>query len=429
MGESKFRGKPVPVRPRFQPRTARGAATAGRLLEAAVQAFSQRGFHRASVAEICRLCRVANGTFYQYFASKEEIFLAVVADASQAVTARLRRALSPTSCPEERVLEAMRTYWDFVAEHAALHQVLREAEFVRLDVLRAFYRHLAKLYGDALADSEARAKYSGFDREAIAYALLGVQEFIALRYLLWSQDFSDGVVQTVREFLAHGLDGGAPYLPPVSAKLPPELLEAKLPQRTEGEKSGSGGERTRARILEAAEVEFGAHGFHEASIADIARRADVAHGTVYLYFPSKEALFAELVREINRQLRAHIRRRTQGLEDRREVEIAGFEAFFEFISKHPQAYRIVREAEFVGTGASKGEAGRGYYERLARGYVRGLKAGMAAGQIRPLNPEVLAWALMGVGHFLGLRWIVWEGTLPPAKARDTLRSFLLQGLP
>ncbi len=413
-------------RGRRRPATLRGEATVQRLLAAATEAFSRQGFHRASVAGICRRGRVANGTFYQYFADKEAIFLSLVEEASERLTSHLRQALSARGRTEERLVRALRAHWAFVAENAPLYQVLRETEFVRLDVLRAFYQRLAELYRALLPVEDPR------EAETVAYALLGVQEFLVLRYRLWSPpspDIPDGVVRTVREFLAHGLDGGAPRAEPKGSS--PLLLEASSGKRSKAaEKTEkSGGERTRARILDAAEAEFGARGFHEASIADIARRAGVAHGTVYLYFPSKEALFAELVREINRQLRAHIRRRTQGLEDRRGVEIAGFEAFFEFISKHPQAYRIVREAEFVGTGASKGEAGRGYYERLARGYVRGLKAGMAVGQIRPLNPEVLAWALMGVGHFLGLRWIVWEGTLPPAKARDTLRSFLLQGLP
>jgi AcrR family transcriptional regulator len=370
------------------------------------------------VAEICRQSGVANGTFYQYFQSKEEIFLALVAEASERLTAHLGRVLSQEADEQRRILQVMSAYWSFIAGNASLHQVLREAEFVRLDVSRKFYSQLASLYAEALAEGQGR-----LDSETAAYALLGIQEFLALRYLLWSQEFSAEIVQMVEELLAYGLDGGAPWAAAEgSSRVTPEAsLETKGVEK-------AGGERTRARILEAAEVEFGARGFHEASIADIARRAGVAHGTVYLYFSGKEALFAELVREINRQLRGHIRRATAGLCDRREVEIRGFEAFFAFISQHPQAYRIVREAEFVGTGDEKDRAGRWYYERLAQGYVRGLRAGMEAGQIRRLNPEVLAWALMGIGHFLGLRWIVWESCPPSPQALSTLQSFLLRGL-
>lgn len=50
------------------------------------------------------------------------------------------------------------------------------------------------------------------------------------------------------------------------------------------------------QILEAAFVEFGEHGLSGCRLDDVARRAGVAKGTIYLYFPSKEALFREMVR-------------------------------------------------------------------------------------------------------------------------------------
>ncbi len=49
------------------------------------------------------------------------------------------------------------------------------------------------------------------------------------------------------------------------------------------------------QILEAAFVEFGQHGLAGARLDDIAKRAGVAKGTIYLYFPNKEALFREMV--------------------------------------------------------------------------------------------------------------------------------------
>lgn len=46
-----------------------------------------------------------------------------------------------------------------------------------------------------------------------------------------------------------------------------------------------------AEIIEAGLAEFGAHGFEAARMEDVARRAGVAKGTVFRYFPTKEALF------------------------------------------------------------------------------------------------------------------------------------------
>ena len=68
----------------------------------------------------------------------------------------------------------------------------------------------------------------------------------------------------------------------------------------------SRGKMTRARraapevrqadILEAALDEFARHGFSAARMEDVARKAHVSKGTVYLYYPTKQALFEALVR-------------------------------------------------------------------------------------------------------------------------------------
>src|SRR6186713_2662863 len=57
-------------------------------------------------------------------------------------------------------------------------------------------------------------------------------------------------------------------------------------------------EARRAAILDAALEEFTARGYEGARLDDVARRAGVAKGTIYLYFSDKEALFQELVRSM-----------------------------------------------------------------------------------------------------------------------------------
>jgi len=54
----------------------------------------------------------------------------------------------------------------------------------------------------------------------------------------------------------------------------------------------------RAAILSAALDEFSLHGFEAARLDEVARRAGIAKGTIYLYFEGKESLFQELVREM-----------------------------------------------------------------------------------------------------------------------------------
>ena len=66
------------------------------------------------------------------------------------------------------------------------------------------------------------------------------------------------------------------------------------------------GRKTVRKLLEAAALEFGQRGYHEAAITGITQRAGVALGTFYTYFESKEELFRALVRDMSRATRAHV---------------------------------------------------------------------------------------------------------------------------
>jgi len=183
------------------------------------------------------------------------------------------------------------------------------------------------------------------------------------------------------------------------------------------------GQRTRQKLLQAAETVFGEKGYEHASIADITREGGVALGTFYVYFPDKQSIFVEVVDELGARLRRLIAESVVGLEDRLEVEREGLRVFFQFASGHRNLYRIVRQAEFVDEACY-----RRYYDRFAEGYVEGLRRAMKSGQVRKLAPETLAYCLMGIGDFLGMRWVLWEGKAEQERVLDTAMDFIAHGL-
>jgi TetR/AcrR family fatty acid metabolism transcriptional regulator len=54
------------------------AARRAQILDAAITVFSEKGFHRATIKEIARVAGIADGTIYTYFASKDEVLIAVL---------------------------------------------------------------------------------------------------------------------------------------------------------------------------------------------------------------------------------------------------------------------------------------------------------------------------------------------------------------
>jgi len=177
---------------------------------------------------------------------------------------------------------------------------------------------------------------------------------------------------------------------------------------------------TRRRLLDAAERVFAELGYHEASIVKIADAAGVAAGTFYLYFDSKKAVFDELVRDLNRRVRHAMKEGSSRGKSRLESELLGFEAYFRFTSEHPALYRIIRQAEFVSP-----EMLRYHYDRLSAGYIEALRAASDSGEIGEMDAEVAAYALMGLGEMIGMRWILWgDGKPMPGRVRDELERLI-----
>ena len=188
-------------------------------------------------------------------------------------------------------------------------------------------------------------------------------------------------------------------------------------QGTDGRTLSQRGLETRMRLLEASEQVFGELGYHAASIVKITEAAGVGQGTFYLYFASKKEIFDELIRDLNRRVRHAMKDASSRGETRLEAELLGFGAYFRFTAEHPALYRIIRQAEFVSP-----EMLEFHYEKLAAGYVEGLRESIAKGELGDIDPEVSAWALMAAGEMLGMRYILWgDGSVPAHVEQELAR--------
>jgi AcrR family transcriptional regulator len=181
------------------------------------------------------------------------------------------------------------------------------------------------------------------------------------------------------------------------------------------------------RLLTAAEQLFGERSYRRTTVADICAEAGMATGSFYAWFGSKADIFSAVIRQINADLRAAMAAALQDAEDnQRARERASFRAYFDLMSQRPWIYRIVREAEFLAPGEF-----RAYYERLARGYSRGVRVAQLAGEVDArYDPEVIAYVYTGLGHFIGMRWAEWTGGgRVPDDIFEDLMAVLARGLP
>jgi AcrR family transcriptional regulator len=123
------------------------------LLDAGAQVFAARGYHAARVDDIVKLARASHGTFYLYFANKEDLFRALAAEVADDMGS-LAESLGPLSPGPEgrRELEEWIDQFAVLYErHGAVIRAWTEAEigsheFGRLgnDLLARFTRVLTR---------------------------------------------------------------------------------------------------------------------------------------------------------------------------------------------------------------------------------------------------------------------------------------------
>lgn len=177
------------------------------------------------------------------------------------------------------------------------------------------------------------------------------------------------------------------------------------------------------KLLDAAAVEFGERGFHEASITGITQRAGTALGSFYTYFDSKDEIFRALVDDLSGKVREAARDALREPLPALETERAALTAFLQFARDHKEIYRIIDECEFVDPASF-----RIHYESTARRIAERLGEGVRKGELRDGLGEAHAWAIMGMNVFLGLRYAVWSDDLQPEDVADLANSILRDGI-
>ncbi len=191
------------------PRTARGERTLRKILDAALAEFGERGFGEASIVGITRRAKVALGTFYTYFDSKEALFRALVTDMSGQVRDHVAPAMRGASDGLDAERRALAAFLDFATKNKQVYRIIDEAEFVDPEGFRAHYESTAARIMQRLADAtgagELRKPASPLEQEVVAWAMMGANVFLGLRYAVWGSENPDDVADAVNRLLRDGL--------------------------------------------------------------------------------------------------------------------------------------------------------------------------------------------------------------------------------
>ena len=192
------------------PRTARGEKTLRKILDAALLEFGQRGFHDSSIVGITRRAKVALGTFYTYFDSKEAVFAALVRDMSRQVRDHVAPDIEGSLDEIDRERRALASYLRFVFDHKEVYRIIDEAEFVDPAGFRTHYETAAARIATRLEEAVAKGQMRDdgpLATEVRAWAIMGINVFLGLRFGVWGRQDPELVAAHANAMLRKGLEG------------------------------------------------------------------------------------------------------------------------------------------------------------------------------------------------------------------------------
>jgi AcrR family transcriptional regulator len=174
------------------------------------------------------------------------------------------------------------------------------------------------------------------------------------------------------------------------------------PQGNEIENETNPKDIRKAEIIKAAIEAFSLKGYHRTKVSDITKKVGISTGTFYIYFENKRELFIEVVEEVFRHIVGDAARNIKGEEDLgRKLVIRG-RTFFENYSRYMEIMHQLR-AELASDEDWPQEKLNGMYRALTGPVIKEAQEAIDKGQLRPVDPELLSFALTGMIEVMSFR--------------------------
>jgi AcrR family transcriptional regulator len=302
----------------------RGARTRQRIVEETLRLFESQGFHATSVDGIAKAAGTSRSTLYQYFESKEQIFVELLDECGSALMRVVRRIgpLGPTRLGFDN-LHWWLGEWAYVYDKYATMFVQWASVDTHGTTVRPLVTGFSRAYNARIAQRLESSEIEGLDPVDAAVAMSSiVHRFNYFRHMglvphrLSADQLLDGLAVFIQLVLFPDtpLDVFDMVEPAVPRKAPPARAEpegpgphsavGEIPDRLAG--LGPRAAATVRQLIDAGARLFADRGYHGTGVDDVVTEAGFARGTFYKYFDEKLDLLLQLTRECAAEMRVLI---------------------------------------------------------------------------------------------------------------------------
>lgn len=183
-------------------------------------------------------------------------------------------------------------------------------------------------------------------------------------------------------------------------------------------------------ILEAAERVFAARGYHNANVSEIAKEAQYATGTVYLYFKDKEDIYQALIEKGLEDFLFYVREKTQDLTDPVEKLRCFLAEKFRFFQAHRDFFKLYIVEGNSFQSAFSGEKRKeclAKHMQIVEISSAIMREGQQAGVFKPFDAKEMAYMFGGLSNYLMMKLIFEDSAESIETKADLVMDIFLSG--
>lgn len=183
------------------------------LLKAAAEVVGEIGYANASVALITQKAGVGQGTFYNYFESRQEILDALLPALGKNMLTHIKKSALGGHSFAELEDRSFRGFFDFLEQTPHFFRILIESDVFAPGGHAQHFETVSTQYIRFLRQSHENGEFPAFredELETIVFILMAARAYLAMHYVFGDggrKALPDSVVNTYMKFVRYGLEG------------------------------------------------------------------------------------------------------------------------------------------------------------------------------------------------------------------------------
>ena len=188
------------------PKTKRGQATLDKICQAAETLFYEKGYNNTSIVDITMHAGIGLGTFYIYFKDKYLLYKYLLLRYSHDIRKAIKDATNGIETRREIERIGLKTYLEYTRDNKQAYNIIWESLYIDKELFREYYDKFSSRYQRGILVGQENDEIRNLDPEVISYMLMGISNFIGLKYVMFEETKDlDLVVDQIINILEYGL--------------------------------------------------------------------------------------------------------------------------------------------------------------------------------------------------------------------------------